>query len=112
MSDFSITAAAECNTCGQLLSTSDEDCTVCSEDEVYEQMFRRIVSKDGPDVIGVRATMDFKWEKLKREVGDDWIGYEWLGPKESVIALTDMPAWDSIEEVPRREMSTRAPKDL
>lgn len=113
MSDFSFTATAECDYCGAMLSSSDEDCDSCSEEDVYQQVFRRISSKgDEPDTLTVMSTHQYKWYKLEQEVGDDWIGYEWLGPRECVQNMIGLHMWETIEDIPKRAMSLDAPSDV
>lgn len=113
MSDFTFTATAECDYCGGLLSSSDEDCDSCSESDIHQQMFRRISSdEDNPETLAVMATHDYKWYKLEREVGDDWIAYEWLGPRESVQNMIGLHMWETIHDIPKRAMSLDAPNDV
>lgn len=112
MSDFNFTATAECDYCGNLLSSSEESCGECSDD-VNQHIFRRIgTSSKEPQTIMVEATMDYKWQKLKRELGEDWIAYEWLGPRPSVQTMVGTRMWDSIQDIPERQSSLDAPKDL
>ena len=113
MSNFSFSSTAQCNYCGQLLANSDEECDNCSEDDIYQQMFRKIVPQGGePNVLAVKATHQYKWYKLESEVGEDWKKYEWLGPRESVQKMVGSYSWDTIEDIPKRSMSLDAPNDV
>lgn len=113
MADFNFTATAQCDYCGELLSSSDEDCDNCSQKMVDQHVFRRISSdEDAPDIIMVEATRRYKWYKLEQELGDDWIGYEWLGPRWSVQNKVASEFWGSIQDIPRRTMSLDAPSDV
>lgn len=76
-------------------------------------MFRRITANaDEMDTIAIDATFDYKWQKLANELGEDWIAYAYLGPKESVQHMLTSGMWDSIEDVPKRGMSTDAASDV
>lgn len=111
MSDFSFTATAECDYCGNLLGSSDGNCDECSEEGRYQQFFRAIGDRE-PHVICVEATHDYKWYKLASEVGEDWIAYEWLGPRESVQSMVGLSSWETIDDVPGRAISADAPNDV
>lgn len=113
MSDFSFTSTAECTYCGNMLGSSDEDCDECSPADREQQVFRRITStEDSPDTIMVEAVGQHRWHRLQSEVGDDWIAYEWLGPRPSVQRMVGTYMWDSIQDIPKRQMSLDAPKDV
>lgn len=76
-------------------------------------MFRRITSEeDKPAVITVEATGNHKWYKLESEMSDDWIAYEWLGPRWSVQNMVGSQMFETIEDVPKRAMSFNAPDDV
>lgn len=113
MGDFSFSSTAQCDYCGNMLSASDEDCDECSPADRSQQMFRRITSDDdAPDTIVVEATPKHKWYKLQAELGEDWIAYEWLGPRPSVQKMVGTYAWDTIHDIPKRQMSLDAPNDV
>ncbi len=108
MSNFSFKATAECQLCGAFLSSSDEDCGHDGR-EVHSQVFRRI-GGGRDDIVGVKSTTPHKWHKLEEKVGDDWIAYQWLGPRESVNSMLHL--WGDIEDIPHRAMSVDAPNDV
>jgi hypothetical protein len=105
---FSFTATAECDDCGQLLSASDEVCDHNGE-TVDEQAFRRLESDT---FVVVEATPSFKWHKLAREQGEDWIAYQYLGTAEQVESMLSDDLWGSVSELPRVSISTTAPSDV
>jgi len=105
---FSFTATAECDYCGQLLGSSDEDCDH-DGDTVRSRVFRRL--GEGRDsLVGVKATHDWKWYKLAEEVGEDWIAYEYLGTREEVNSMLSVRG--SVADLPRLSMSLSAPRDV
>lgn len=110
MGDFSFSATAQCDYCGNLLSSSTEDCEECSDDNIYQQFFRRLAGEEKHIV--VEATHGYKWYKLEEQVGEDWIAYEWLGPRESVQNMVGGATWESVEDLPKRSMSLDAPSDV
>lgn len=113
MGDFTITATAECDYCGNLLGASDEECDECNSSDRKTQMFRKIrANPEDIETIAIEATYQHKWYKLADELGEDWIGYEWLGPQESVRNMVRSAAWDTINDIPKRGMSTDAPNDV
>lgn len=106
MSDFSFTASAQCQYCGNLLASSDEECDDCDRSDRAQQFFRKVAGDDSlPKTISLSATIEYKWDKLEAELGDDWIAYEWLGPREDVRGLLKMDHYTSVEDVPRRATS-------
>lgn len=107
---FSFSATARCGKCGEYLSSSEEECDHDGA-EVQQQMFRHIAS-DTDEVVAVEATIGYKWHALKRERGEDWIAYEWLGPRESVQNMVGTVTWDGIEDLPQRAMSLDAPAEV
>jgi hypothetical protein len=109
---FDISASAECDFCGNLLTSSDDDCGECVSADREQHLFRRLTSGDGPDTIAVESTVDYRWHKLQQEVGDDWIAYEWLGPRDSVQSMLGRQMWDTIQDIPCRQMSLDAPSDV
>lgn len=107
---FSFTATAQCDYCGNLLGSSDEDCDHDGA-PVKKHTFRRIA--EGRDSLtGVKSTQSFKWHKLKEEVGDSWIGYEYLGTKESVNTMLKELNYGSVDELPKVCMSLAAPAEV
>lgn len=109
MSDFSFSATAKCNKCGAYLSASDESCDHDGK-LIEDHVFRRL-SGGRDSITGVKSANGYKWQKLKEKIGDDWIAYQYLGPRDSVTRMLTAK-WDSIEELPMQEMSLDAPKDL
>lgn len=107
---FSFTATAQCDECGQLLGSSDEE---CDHDgwPVDKHVFRRIGG--GRDsLIGVKSTALWKWYKLAEKVDEDWIAYEYLGTKDTVNSMLDGTFWDGVEDLPKVSMSVDAPNDV
>jgi hypothetical protein len=110
MSDFSFSATAECNECGAYLSSSDEDCDHNGQ-PVSTHIFRRL--GEGRDsMTGVQSTPMHKWYRLEEKLGDDWIAYEYLGPKDQVEAMLNGDTWDSVKELPKLAMSLDAPSNV
>ena len=113
MSDFSFTSTAVCDYCGNMLGSSDEECDECEPEDRKQQVFRRLTSEgDSPDTIMVDAVGQHRWHKLEEEVGEDWIAYEWLGPRESVQKMVGSYMWETIQDIPKRQMSIDAPDDV
>lgn len=108
MGDFTFTSTAECELCGKFLSSSDEDCD--HDGQIVETHLFRRIGGGRDSLVGVECTVRRKWHKLEEKVGDDWIAYEWLGPRSSVEAMVNGIMWDSIEDLPMMEMSADAPK--
>lgn len=106
MSDFSFSSTAECELCGAYLSSSDEDCDHNGQD-VAKHVFRRIAS-GRESMVGVKCCRTMAWDKLKEKVGDDWIGYEYLGTKEYVNENLSAGTWDSVSDMPRQAMALSA----
>lgn len=107
---FSFTATAQCDFCGAYLSSSDEECDHDGYD-VERLMFRRIGSGQ-PKLITIEATKGHMWYKLKKQVGEDWIAYEYLGPHSWVKKNTGSNIWPDVEDIPKRSMSIDAPDDV
>lgn len=105
---FSFSATARCGKCGEYLSSSDEECDHDGQ-EVQQHVFRHITDDD---VVAVEATARYKWHALKREWGEDWIAYEWLGPRESVQNMVTSSTWDGVKDIPKRAMSLDAPSEV
>jgi len=110
MSEFTFTSTAECDMCGMYLSSSDDKCDHDGH-EVKTHVFRRI-GEGRKSITGVESTAKYKWYKLEEKVGDEWIAYQWVGPRESVDRMISSTSWDSIAELPSMEMSIRAPDDV
>lgn len=105
MSDFSFTSTAQCDYCGNLLSSSDEECNQCDESDRKQQFFRAIGSQQ-PENVVIESTVDYKWERLADGVGEDWFKYEWLGPRRDVQNLVGTGFFDDVDDVPRRQHPT------
>ena len=105
---FSFTATAQCDLCGEYLSSSDEECDH-NGDEPVEYMFRRIT---GEKVVSVEACGGWHWYALKDMVGDDWIAYEWLGEKSHAKKMVKGVMWDDIHDIPHIQMSVDAPSGV
>jgi hypothetical protein len=108
MTDFSF-KAPECEYCGKHLSSSN---TMCKHDgkDVSKHVFRKI-GQGRESMTGVKSTKDNKWKKLSEKV-DNWIAYEYLGPKSVVETNLSGCFWNSVEELPSVEVSARAPSDI
>lgn len=107
---FSFTATAQCDYCGQLLGSSDEECDHDGM-PVDKRVFRRI--GEGRDsLVGVEAASGYKWNKLAETIGDDWIAYEYLGTKDHVNTMMQSPLWESVADIPKISMSIASPDDL
>lgn len=107
---FSFTATAQCDKCGQLLGSSDEDCDHDGR-EVRTHVFRKM-GEGRESLVGVEATATYKWYRIAKEVGESWIGYEYLGTKGHVNSMIDSPVWESVESLPHITMSCDAPLDV
>lgn len=107
MSNFTFTDTIQCNVCGEILSSSEENCKHKGA-EVNIHVFREIGS-GLHSLEGVEATNRYKWHALREKVGDDWTKYELLGSIETVRALLDS-SWKRVEDLPRQSMSLDAPR--
>ena len=107
---FSFTATAQCDYCGQLLGSSDEECDHDGE-PVDTRVFRRL-GEGRESLVGVECTPRYKWYKLAEEIGEDWIAYEYLGTKDHVNSMLDGNFWDGVADLPKISMSVDAPSDV
>lgn len=107
---FSFTATAECDKCGAMLGSSDEE---CDHDgfTVNNHVFRRL-GEGRESLVGVEATTSWKWYKLAEKQGEDWIAYEYIGTKAHINAILDSDTWDRVEDLPNITMSANAPQDV
>lgn len=105
---FSFTATAQCDSCGQLLGSSDEDCEHNGH-SVSTHTFRKL-GEGRESLVGVVATAGWKWYKLKESVGDDWIAYQYLGTKGHINALIE--SGEDVREMSPVTMSCDAPADV
>lgn len=105
---FSFSATARCDLCGEYLSSSDEVCDHKGQ-KPTENMFRHITEDK---VVSVEACPGWHWYALKDMVEDDWIAYEWLGPKSLVKNLVGSASWETVDDIPSRAMSFDAPKEV
>jgi len=113
MSDFTFSSTVECDYCGSMLTASDEECDECSPEDREQQVFRRLTSDgDSPETIMVEAVGRHRWYRLEEEVGDEWIAYEWLGPRTSVQRMLADDGCETLQDVPRQKMSLHAPSDV
>ena len=76
MSDFTFTETTKCEHCGLQMGSSDQQCDHNGE-TVQTHVFRWLKSND---IVSIDATDSYKWHALRRE-NDDWIGYQWIGPR-------------------------------
>lgn len=95
MSDFTFTSTAECELCGAHMSSSNAECDH-GGNRVENHLFRRLNSTD---TISVKSTGLYKWEKLSENV-DEWIAYQYLGPRESVESMLSSTLWSDVSDVP------------
>lgn len=110
MSDFTFTSAAQCELCGNHLSSSDEDCDHDGT-PVDTYVFRRL-SGGRETMKGVECAESYKWHKLEEKVGDDWIAYQFIGSRSHVEGMLSEPMWDGVSDLPIRSMATHAPDDV
>jgi hypothetical protein len=96
--------------CGAYLSSSDEDCDHDGM-SVEKHLFREI---DGgrDSLVGVECCLTRAWHRLQERVGDDWIGYEYLGTKAYVVDNINAGLWDDVASMPRKSMALSAPDDI
>lgn len=52
------------------------------------------------------------WYKLEEKIGDDWIAYQYLGPRDQVESMLTDIMWDDVSDLPMRAMATHAPDDV
>ena len=107
---FSFTATAQCDYCGQLLSSSDEECDHDGQ-KVGTYVFRRI-GEGRESLVGVEATPQWKWYNLAEKIGEDWIAYEYLGARDQVDSMLDGNVWGGVADLPKISMSVDAPSDV
>jgi hypothetical protein len=104
MTDFTFTETAQCELCGNYLSESDDSCD--HDGFAVNKHIFRTVGEGRDSITGVKSTIRNKWNRLEEKVGDEWIEYEWIGTKEHTISLLKSSMWDSVKELPRKEMPT------
>jgi hypothetical protein len=109
MTDFDLSASAECDICGAYLASSHEECDHNGQ-PVETHVFRR-VGEGRESLVGVETVIRQKWNALEEAVGDDWIAYQWLGTQKTINTMLNGPSWESVEDLPSREMSATASKD-
>lgn len=105
---FSFTATAQCEQCGQLLSSSDETCDHNGE-EVDKFVFRRLTQEDAEII---ESTPSWRWHKLAQQVGEDWIAYQYLGRKSDVEIMVAEDVHPHFTEIRPRAISTDAPDSV
>lgn len=110
MSDFSFVGTAECDYCGGTLSSSDEDCDHDGQ-SVDTHVFRRM-GGGRASMKGVKSTPQYKWHRLKENVGDDWIAYQYIGTKQHVNSMLNGRMWSDVADLPTIAMSPSAPSEL
>lgn len=107
MSDFTFSATTECEMCGKALSSSTDDCDHDGR-PVATHVFRRM--RGGRDTItGVESAPQYKWHKLSKKIGDDWIAYQYIGTRDNVDNMLDDSMFGDIEDLPMKEMALNAP---
>lgn len=98
---FDFTATAQCNYCGNYLNSSDAECEHSGE-SVRPHIFRRLKSDK---LTVIRATPQYKWQKLADTKGEDWIAWVYLGKRSIVSKYLERR---SIEDIPQISMSVDA----
>lgn len=113
---FSFTALAECDMCGEPLSSSDEECDACAEAEVVMMVFRRLQSHETRTIeVSMMVDNDFLWEKFARSLdGEDPLPYVLLGTNDFVESMLDSFSVDDITDIKHRQMTIdyRGEEDL
>lgn len=107
---FSFTATAQCDYCGELLGSSDEECNHNGA-SVKKRLFRRI-GGGRESLIAVKSCPEWKWHKLAEAEQDDWIAYEYLGTKDHVNTMLEQRMWQSVADLPKMQMCADAPDDV
>jgi len=110
MSGFTFSATARCDKCGNMLSSSDEVCDHNGK-SVQKHFFKEITTSD-PKVMQVESTHSWRWYALAEATSDEWIGYAWLGRRETVNAFLSGSTYESVEDLPKQETSLDAPTDV
>ncbi len=105
---FSFTSTAQCEQCGQLLGSSEEECDHNGE-QVYQFVFRRL-REENAEII--ESTPSWRWHKLAQRVGEDWIAYQYLGQKGDVESMLEQSAHPSFTELRPRMISVDAPDSV
>jgi len=105
---FSFTATAQCEMCGQLLGSSEEECSHDGE-PVEEHVFRRL---EQPDAEIVEACPSWSWYKLAESVGEDWIAYQYLGSPKSVESKIESSVFPGFAKLKPLALSPNAPSDV
>jgi hypothetical protein len=105
---FSFTATAQCEQCGQLLGTSEEQCDHNGE-QVDQFVFRRLAQEDAEII---ESTPSWRWHKLAQRVGEEWIAYQYLGRKSDVEVMVEQPLYPSFTELRPRAISVDAPDSV
>lgn len=90
---FSITSSAECSKCGQMLASSDEDCSACPNAWIHETVFGHV--SDDVEVrfeVSTAASLSWLFEQASERLpdGHDPVGLVWLGNAESVDRMRSM----------------------
>lgn len=68
MSDFSFTATAECDRCGNYLSSSDEDCTECVDKDLHRYHFTHLTEDRVETVWSIDPIR--AWHDVMKEVDE------------------------------------------
>lgn len=107
---FSFTATAQCDHCGELLNSSDEDCD--HDGATVEKYVFRKLGGGRATLVGVETTPRWKWYRLAEKVGDDWKQYQYIAPKPSVNTMLRGSIYESVEELPHMKTAVDAPSDV
>lgn len=77
---------------------------------IETHVFRRL--NDGREsLVGVECCVTAIWDRLEDRVDDEWIAYQYLGTKAHANTLLEMRRYESVEDLPWRQLSLHAPKD-
>ena len=98
---FDFTATAQCKYCGNYLDSSDAECQHSGQ-SVRPHIFRRLKSDK---LTVIRATPEYKWQKLANTKGEDWIAWVYIGTRSLVSKYLERY---SIEDIPQISMSLDA----
>jgi hypothetical protein len=106
---FEFSSTAQCEYCGNYMSTSTGECDEHTVDELSLYYFRHLSTGD---VFVVRSTYDHMWYKLADMKGEDFISWEFIGDRQYVYSMLSVSYNDSVEDIDRLLMSVDAPADV
>lgn len=92
---FDFTGTAQCSLCGAFLSDSTEECD--DHDGVVAYRFFREMGTGTLRI--VVATFDHKWQKLYNQLGEEWLGWVYVGTRVEVDQRLGN-SHESVEDLP------------